>query len=238
MNELIKSIYEQGSTGTVYWAFHALGFLTVFLFVLWFGRKIHMKLWQSAVTVLIVFPIVYGWMFVQYWIESGFTRWGGNNIVRVFPYIPLAGLIITALFKVKWKDISHLLAYAPLVVHGTSHFGCIFLGCCNGYPAKWGLYQPNTGAILFPIQPIEAVAAWAIFGILLLRAKRRKYNSDGLEYPIMLMLFGSTRFIFEFFRANEKLWLGCSGLAFHALFMFVVGLVAYFVISRKKRQTA
>lgn len=235
LNELVKYLYDAGLSQPVYWAFHVLGFVAVFIFVVWFGTKIHMKPWQSAITVLIVFPIVYGFMYVQSWIESGFTTWGGNNIVRVFPYIPIPGLIITAMFKIKWKDICHLLAYAPLVVHGTSHFGCIFGGCCIGYPSPWGLYFPATGATLFPIQPIEALAAWAILAVLLVRAKRRRYISDGLEYPIMLILFGSTRFIFEFFRDNGKLWLGCSGLAFHALFMFIVGIIAYVLIKKKIR---
>ena len=59
------------------------------------------------------------------------------------------------------------------------------------------------------------------------------FVADGLEFPIMLILFGSTRFVWEFFRDNSKLWLGCSNLAFHALFMFIVGLVAYIIIKMR-----
>ena len=56
--------------------------------------------------------------------------------------------------------------------------------------------------------------------------------------PIMLMLFGFTRFFWEFFRDNEKLWMGCSSLAFHALFMGIVGLMMYVVIRIHNRRQA
>ena len=47
----------------------------------------------------------------------------------------------------------------------------------------------------------------------------------------MLILFGSTRFLLEFLRDNEKLFWGISNLAIHAFIMFVVGVVWYFVES-------
>ena len=35
-------------------------------------------------------------------------------------------------------------------------------------------------------------------------------------------------------RDNEKIFMGCSSLSFHALFMFVVGVIALIVIRKKK----
>ena len=101
----------------------------------------------------------------------------------------------------------------------------------------WGIYNPLYKDIRFPIQPIEALTAVAIVVFLFLRAKRRNYVPDGFEYPLMLVLFGSTRFIFEFFRDNTKMILGCSNLAFHALFMFVVGVI-WIAIAKKKQNCA
>ena len=101
-----------------------------------------------------------------------------------------------------------------------------------------GIYNPFYQDYRFPIQPIEALAAIAIVVYLFWRAKRRNYIPDGLEYPIMLILFGSTRFVFEFFRDNYKMIWGISNLAFHALFMFVVGVIWIIVVKvREKKQT-
>lgn len=238
MNELIKSVAEMGLSQTIYNIFFALGFVSVFLFVFFFGNKMGVKPWKSVVTVAIVYPTAVLWMFILPWIESGFTVFGANNIVRVFVYIPLIAYPVAKLVKLQWKEICSMLALGPIAVHGISHLGCIFPGCCNGYPCSWGFYNIRTGDIRFPSQPIEALAAWAIIIYLLIRAKKRNYVPDGLEYPLMLIWFGSTRFIFEFLRDNDKIWLGCSSLAFHALFMFIVGVVALVIIKKKNAEKA
>lgn len=235
MNILIQRVSELGLSSIIYDVFFALGFLSVFLFVVLFGRKMNVKVWKSIIVVLIVYPIVVVWMFVMFWIESGFTFFGGNNIVRVFVYVPLVAYPVSKLLKIEWKEMCSMLAFGPVAVHAVSHFGCMFVGCCRGYPWSWGLYCPSTGDIRFPSQPIEAIAAWIIIFYLLARAKKRKYIPDGREYPLMLVTFGGSRFLFEFLRDNEKLWLGCSSLAYHALFMLVVGIVWLVVLERKEK---
>ena len=237
MNLLIQKVAELGLDGVIYDIFFALGFVSVFLFVVLYGRKMGIPVWKSVVTVLIVYPIVVLWMFVMYWIESGFKDWGGNNIVRVFVYVPVVSYPVAKMLKISWKEINSPLALGPAAVHAVSHFGCMFPGCCMGYPSSWGLYNVTTGDIRFPSQPIEAILAWMVIFYLLARGKKRNYVPDGREYPIMLVMFGSTRFLCEFLRDNEKLWLGCSNLAFHALFMAVVGVIALIVIDRKEKKT-
>lgn len=225
MNELIRVIYEMGWGKLFYDIFFALGFVSVLCGLIWFGRKLKLPLWKIVVTVLIVYPIVVLWMFVMFWMESGFGTWGGNNIVRIFVYVPLVGLPVASMLKIDVKKMLSLLSFGPLLVHGISHFGCIFFGCCSGYPCSWGVYNPFYEDYRFPIQPIEALAAVAIVVYLFLRAKKRQYVPDGYEYPLMLVLFGSSRFLFEFLRNSEKLFWGISNLAIHALFMFVVGVI-------------
>lgn len=223
---------------TFYDIFFALGFVSVMTGLLVFGRKLDFPIKKIVATVLIVYPIVVLWMFVMFWMESGFKAWGGNNIVRIFVYVPLVGIPTAKLLKMDKKKMLSLLSFGPLLVHGISHFGCIFFGCCSGYPCSFGIYNPFYKDIRFPIQPIEAITAVAIVAYLFYRAKKRSFVPDGLEYPIMLVLFGSTRFIFEFFRYGEKLIFGCSNLAFHALFMFVVGVIWIAAVKRKKTVTA
>ena len=214
--------------GFLYDVFFVMGFVGVFLFFLWRGKYFGVSPAKSVLLVLIVYPAVVLWMFVQYWIETG--TFGGNNIVRCFVYMPLFAIPAAKLLKMTWMQACDLLAPATCVVHGISHWGCIFAGCCAGYPVSWGLYNVSTGLTCFPSQPLEALTAIIIVVILLWREKSNNHQVDGLSMPIMLMLFGFTRFIWEFFRDNEKIWLGCSSLAFHALFMGVVGLIMYLII--------
>lgn len=232
MNRLIEIIAENNLSKEFYDAFFALGFVSVFLFIFFFGKKMKIKAWKPAAVVLLVYPTAVLLMFVLYWLEVGF--FGGNNIVRVFVYIPLIAYPVAKLLKLTFKEIMSLLSIGPIAVHGVSHFGCVFVGCCNGHIQNWGIYNPQTGARHFPIQPIEAIIALLIIFYLLARAKKRNYIPDGREYPLMLTIFGSTRFICEFLRDNDKLFFGISSLALHALFMFVVGVIWLVVLNKKE----
>lgn len=238
MNYLIREIAAMGLSKVLYDVFFALGFVSVMVGLLWFGKKLEIPLWKIAATVCIVYPLVVLWMFIMFWMESGFTSWGGNNIVRIFVYVPVIGLPVAKLLKLDSKKTLSFLSFAPLLVHGVSHFGCVFFGCCHGYPCSFGVYNPFYQDFRFPIQPIEALTAVAIVVFLLLRARKKKYEPDGNEYPLMLILFGSTRFIFEFFRDNDKMFWGISNLAIHAFFMFVVGLIWIVVMKKKAHATA
>lgn len=235
MNEFICTIGEMGLGKTFYNIFFALGFVSVLIGLIWFGKKLEFPLKKVVLTVLIVYPAVVLWMFIMFWMESGFRTWGGNNIVRIFVYVPLIGLPVARMLKLDQKKALSLLSFGPLLVHGVSHLGCIFFGCCSGYPWDYGIYNPFYKDYRFPIQPIEALGAIAIVVYLFYRAKKRNYIPDGLEYPIMLTLYGSSRFVFEFFRSGDKLLWGCSNLSFHALFMFVVGII-WIVIAKKKSE--
>ena len=198
MNEWIKSLYEQGLADGIYYSFHVLGFISCFICAILVGKKLKVSVRKSVGLVLIALPTLYVWMFFMFWAETGFRVFGGNNIVRVFVYLPLMGLLVAKVLKMRWQDSFHLLSVAPLAIHGVAHFGCMFIGCCYGYINSWGLYHPARQEIRFTIQPIEAIAAWIIVAYIMWRTKRRGYKADGLELPIMLVLFGFSRFLFEF----------------------------------------
>ena len=233
---MIKWIYEMGLSSLVYYVFHILGFVAVLLFNIWFCKKYEISKRKAVITTLIAYPIVYVLIYVLCWAESGFKNFGGNNIVRGFVYIPLVVYPVAKLLKIEWKRICDFVAPCVCVCQGVSHIGCIFTGCCEGYPSNWGIYHHRFNALLFPVQLFEAATALIIVGFLVFRANKLHYKTDGLSYPIMLILFGSTRFLWEFARNNEKIWLGCSALAFHALFMVIVGMDMFFTIREKAKK--
>ncbi|MBE6899140.1 MAG: hypothetical protein E7479_00520 [Ruminococcaceae bacterium] len=233
ISEAIMAVEEAGLSSTFYDIFFALGFVSVLCGLVWFGKKLDFPMKNVAILVCIVYPLVVLWMFIMFWMESGFKVWGGNNIVRIFVYVPLIALPVAKFLKIEGDRALSLLSFAPLLVHGVSHFGCIFAGCCCGYQWTYGIYNPSFRDYRFPIQPIEAIGAVAIVVYLFYRAKKRNYVPDGFEYPVMLVLYGSSRFIFEFFREDHKLFWGISNLAIHALFMFIVGVI--WIAIRKKK---
>ena len=92
----------------------------------------------------------------------------------------------------------------------------------------------------YPNQPVEALIALGIAAFIWHREKKKGYGDgvDGLSFPIMLMLFGYSRFFLEFLRDNDKVFWGISGLALHALLNAVIGTIAYYLIKRKNIRNA
>lgn len=236
ISQFIQWTAEKGINGIIYDAFFAAGFVAVLVFNLINCKNYKIPKWKATLFTVIVYALSVTWMFFLFWAASGFKNWGGNNIVRVFIWVPLIALPIAKLFKLDWKTCCEYLAPCLCVVHGVAHLGCVFAGCCHGYKWDYGIYNPTLPYKTFPIQPIEALVAIGIVVFICIRQKKLKYKVDGLSYPLMLILFGSTRFLLEFARDNDKVIFGISNLALHALLMFLVGCAIYFSLINERNK--
>lgn len=233
MNQLLRYITEQGCGQLLYNIFFVAGFVAVFLYALFRGKKYEIPRGKALLYVVIVYSISLLWMFFQCWVENGFKGWGGNNIVRTFVWVPLAALLAGKLLKIEWARGCDFVAPCVPLVQAVAHWGCIFVGCCHGYPCSWGIYNPLLDENVFPCPPLEALMALAVVLIVCRYEKKQDYKPNGLAYPLMLMLFGYSRFLLEFLRDNPKPILGVSTLAIHSLFMALVGTAAYATIKER-----
>ena len=235
MNYLIRFVTEHGWNSLLYNIFFALGFVAVFLYAGFSGRHYGLKRGKSLLFVLLVYTISVIWMFFQCWVENGFRGWGGNNIVRTFVWVPVAVWLVGKIMKIDWSRGCDFVAPCVPLVQAVAHWGCIFTGCCHGYPCDWGIYNPMLDEKVFPCPPLEALVALVVVIIVCRYEKKRNYEPDGLAYPMMLMLFGYSRFLLEFLRDNQKIAFGISTLALHALFMAFVGTVVYVTIKEQPK---
>ena len=235
INERRPLMYEFPKNTVMYYMFHVFGFIATVIYALIFYRKFKLSIWRTLAFVLTVFPIAYAFMWFQYWVASGFKAWG-NNIVRVFIWIPFIGLPFAKLYKIDYHKCIEFLAPIPCIIHGVAHFGCVFEGCCYGYPSNPGIWNPALQEYRFPIQFIEAGVAIIIAILVIMRLHKFGYDGTSKSYAFMLMLFGSTRFILEFFRDNTKEFWGISNLALHALLMLALGIFFFFFPFDKVRE--
>lgn len=235
---MITHITLGGMYVSLYNLFFVLGFVGVFAYMLAVCGRYRIPRWKTVVFVILVYFSTFFWMFFLFWAESGFKNFGGNNIVRVFWWLGVFVYPVSRLLELDYKESLDFVAPCLCINHGIAHIGCIFAGCCHGYPCSWGLYSNETGARCFPTQPIESAVALAIAAYIWHREKKKGYGvgTDGLSFPLMLMLFGYSRFVLEFFRDNKKIVLGISALAIHALVNAIIGTVAYTVIRLKNER--
>lgn len=237
LNLFIQQVSDDGNGQMYYNLFQLLNLPVCTMYCLWYGQKLKLGLRKTLLLLVLAFVAIYGWMLVLYWIFSGFKSFGGQNMVMVFVYVPIIALGLSRLLKIDWTAECYLHAGSLPLMHGVGHLGCTFAGCCRGYVSEWGLYNPSTEEIHFPIQLIEAVISITIAVVLIARSHRNNYKVDATQFPIMLVMYGFARFILEFFRDNEKLLLGCSSLAYHALFMLIVGIIWLILLKLNNKQS-
>ncbi len=131
----------------------------------------------------------------------------------------LALALITAIIYMRRKKLPGLATadtFSPGIAlgHAIGRLGCFAAGCCWGAECHlpWAVTFTNTeahrlvgvplGVPLHPTQLYEAFAEASIFAILYLRFGRS--HRPGSIFGLYLLLYGSARFVVEFFRVHDQ----------------------------------
>lgn len=223
--------YELGIENLLYWLCYVIGFLAIFLFNAFYGKHYGIKPGRALAFTIVSYVLIYAWAYVLAWIVNGF-EWGHHNAIRVYIWFPLVLYFTGHIFGIEWKKACEFVTPSTCIVYGIARFGCIFAGCCYGIPAPWGIESIPAGHYVFPVQPCEAITALIIAALIVIRAKKHNFKPDGTLYPFMMILYGGTRFLWEFLADNKKLFLGISELALWALLTLIIGF-AWFVTQKE-----
>jgi phosphatidylglycerol:prolipoprotein diacylglycerol transferase len=89
-----------------------------------------------------------------------------------------------------------------LIAHAIGRVGCLLNGCCYGgvCDLPWGIHVAGQTALFHPAQIYDSLLNVAGFGILVWR--ERKSIAWGQSAALCLILHGTARFIYEFWRAG------------------------------------
>lgn len=90
--------------------------------------------------------------------------------------------------------------------------------------------------MVFPVQFCEAVTALLLAVVALYLNKKKKFVADSKTYFIMLIPYGLSRFVWEFFADNDKVFLNISSLALHALLMSAVGATMLIILHQREKK--
>lgn len=165
----------------------------------------------SAIIGARLLYIIVSWpIFVQDPMEA-VRIWNGGLVF----YGGFLGACLAAWWYVKsrrlplWRIFDIL---APSIPLGQSigRIGCFFAGCCYGKVCDlpWAVTYWDAeslapiGIRLHPVQLYSALNELVLFFVLV--ALRRHKHYDGQIVWTYVMLYGITRFVFEFFRGDER----------------------------------
>ena len=231
MDVINSMIFDSVEHGTYTALAGTLGHVFMLLTVLWYGWRMRLHPLKALTIAYLGFFFTTNWNGIVLAWQTGFENVSRVNLAVAFVYLlPLAWLM-AKLFRLRWQVVSELFALSILAFHIPGRSGCIFTGCCYGYPCEWGIHtivkyydhSVVTDDRVFPVVFVESLMSLGILIFLIVRVWKKSYVPDGKTLPWMLLLYGIGRFFTEFLHDNEKIWLGCSDIAFHALFMALVG---------------
>ena len=163
------------------------------------------------------------------------SLWGGNMIpvlgkltggIVPAPNMGIAfGIVMILLaaivYSLRVPVLLSLDAAVPAYIlgRGLAITGCIFYGCCYGYPVPWGIYSAVAETCVFPTVILDILASCGIVIYLIVLAGKQKYAGNGTVAAMGMVLFGLLRLLVDILRNNSK-WLllltaeGIFGIAY------------------------
>lgn len=208
----------------IYYLFHILGLAVAIVYMFCMLPKYSISRWRGMLFFDFTYTNIYAVMILLHWLIT--EEVGGQNVIRTFVFTPLIVWYYAKVFDLDKKSCMDLAAATSCISPAFGKIGCIFAGCCESWlQVPWGLYNEYTCTRLFPVQIAESLTAFGIGIFVHFMAKKHNYNNRGLCMPWMLILFGGTRVIWEFFRANEEVLFGFSELAIWSLMAVLVGMI-------------
>lgn len=183
------------------------------------------QLWKlPIISLLLTLAGVAGAM-LMFYIESG--KFGGTSFFGAILFIPVL-LLPALLLRIRYSELMDLCAPAECLMLSFMKLDCLMSDCCIGK------YLP-TLELQFPSQIVEMLTILII--MLLLLQKERSGASTGRLYGHYLILYGSTRFVLNWFRygLTPFVWILPAG-NFWSIIAIAVGLIWLMAVNRLASQ--
>ena len=217
-----------------FYAYHVIGFIATFAYLFWVLPKYGVKRLSGLSLAACTYLTAYALMLVLFWIITG--EFGGQNVIRVFLFVPLILLLYAKTFDIDFRVSLDFAAPVLCIAQAFGKIGCTVSGCCESFiEVSWGVYNEYTETRLFPVQICEGITALVIAIVVIVMAVRKGFKCRGITMAWMWVMFGPTRVIWEFFRANEKLFWGLSELALWSVALTVAG-VAWIILDNRREK--
>lgn len=135
--------------------------------------------------------------------------------------------------KVNFFQIADMFAPYLILGYAFGRIGCFLNGCCFGRASDlpWALPANAADPILrHPVQLYATVGALAIYFLLKIIQSKKPFT--GFTLVSLFALYGTLRFITEFFRFENPLWLNLTLAQLFSLGLVLISLLIIFIIMR------
>ena len=203
----------------------AIAMMAVMLFPrLW---QVWLPIWKTLLSAAVLTVLGVLGAKIMFLLESGF--WAGASFYGAVFFPPLFMVLLALLLHVPPLDLLDLCAPAECVMLAILKIQCAVKGCCGGIlltTTADGVY------IRFPSQIVELLNALALMIVLLHFIHKGVWR--GRIYPMYMLLYGITRFVFNLLRDTTPFLLGLPAGNFWSLISIMIALIWLYFAEHKK----
>ncbi|MCI9448875.1 MAG: prolipoprotein diacylglyceryl transferase [Clostridiales bacterium] len=162
------------------------------------------------------------------YIEQGY--WSGMSFYGSVLFLPIVFILVALILRVPYGRMMDMLAIAACPTLALMKLNCFLNGCCYGFVLKE--YEDGL-TIRFPSQIVELINGVILMFVLLHILK--KGNRKGEIYPLFMIIYGTTRFILNFFRGDLRgfLWIIPQGHLW-SLISVIIGIIWITVVKERR----
>ncbi|MEN6417538.1 MAG: prolipoprotein diacylglyceryl transferase [Clostridiaceae bacterium] len=151
--------------------------------------------------------------------------------------------IYAAKHKLPYLAFVDLFSPSLVLAHAFGRIGCFFAGCCYGmeYDCAISVVFPKgavapAGVPLIPTQLMESAFLFLLTFVLIRMLKKEK--TFGVVASWYMILYGAWRFAIEFFRNDDRGFVGAlSTSQFISIFAVVAGVLLLILVTKKVIQS-
>lgn len=185
-------------------------------------RHPDIALWKYPIFSIFLTVVGVAGTMLMFFIESG--RFGGTSFYGAVLFVPVL-ILPTCLMRIPYGSVLDLCAPAICLMLAIMKVDCIMSGCCIGK------YLPSLG-FQFPSQIVEMITAVIIMFVLLWIEKKPRWKNS--LYAYFLILYGSTRFVLNWFRygLTPFVWKLPQGNFWSVIAVFVGAIWLYLFVKK------
>ena len=205
--------------------FFALLGLTMLLGTLLRKEKYNFSVGKAIILAFLLLFGGVGGTYVLGFIEEGY--WGNISYYGSVFAVPIIMIPFSKIIKYDYSLLMDYCAPCGIAAIAVGKFHCKLNGCCAGRI----LWQNEAGKdVIFPSQLTEMAVAIIILALLLLIEKKGRYEKK--LYPLFLIMYGSTRFVLNYFRDTELLFNIIPRAGIISIIAVITGIVWIIILKK------
>ncbi len=197
------------------------------------ARRSQCSVWKVFPFTVLLTLAEFGGTMLLFYVENGY--FAGMSYYGGILLMPISCILLAWLLHIPYRDMMDMCGASAGGMLAVMRLQCVYFGCCKGIEMTLG----SGKTFAFPSPVVELITVLILmFIILWIGKEHQKYK--GKLFPIYLILYGSTRFILNWFRSGNQpfVWILPPGNFWSIVAMLIGGVWLYVMARMSAKQSA